>query len=231
MQTTTAHLKCEKSNTIDSSRTPIVGGTFRCWLGTGFVGFSEGGVCYLAFGDQSAELERDFHTRFKLPPDWPLLDLSQLESVDLKAAADKSSPASSLLLTQQGMSGQALETLQAWYIQIKRVVDRYAGAEGIAEDIDRLIDSIPLEVAGTPFQRQVWQTLASIPWGSTISYRQLAQRIGKPRAMRAVAAACGANPIAILIPCHRVIGSNQSMTGYRWGIERKKSLLKRERTA
>ena len=86
----------------------------------------------------------------------------------------------------------------------------------------------PLAPRGTPFQLAVWNALSKIPWGETISYADLAQRIGKPSAVRAVGAANGANPIPIVIPCHRVIGSNGSLTGYGGGIERKQWLLAHE---
>lgn len=83
----------------------------------------------------------------------------------------------------------------------------------------------PLDPVGTPFQRQVWRELQSIPYGETRSYKQQAERIGKPQAVRAVAAANGQNKISILIPCHRVIGSNGDLTGYGGGLARKKALL------
>ncbi len=82
-----------------------------------------------------------------------------------------------------------------------------------------------LETRGTKFQRRVWAELLKIPYGSTINYGELARRIGNPNASRAVGAANGQNPISIIIPCHRVIGSNGSLTGYGGGIERKKFLL------
>lgn len=81
---------------------------------------------------------------------------------------------------------------------------------------------------GTPFQRSVWQALLDIPFGQTWSYGQLARHIGNPQAMRAVGAANGANPIAVIQPCHRVIGSNGSLTGFSGGLERKTLLLKLE---
>jgi len=87
--------------------------------------------------------------------------------------------------------------------------------------------SIPLDIQGTPFQREVWQALRTIPPGQTLSYGRLAAGIGRPGAARAVAAACGANRLAVLIPCHRVVGA-RSLGGYRWGVERKKALLRRE---
>jgi methylated-DNA-[protein]-cysteine S-methyltransferase len=87
-----------------------------------------------------------------------------------------------------------------------------------------------LELAprGTPFQLAVWSALRRIPFGDTISYAELARRIGKPAAVRAVGSANGANPIAVIVPCHRVIGSNGSLTGYGGGIERKQWLLTHE---
>jgi len=94
-------------------------------------------------------------------------------------------------------------------------------------DIDAL-DDIACETAGTPFQRSVWKALRKIPSGKTTSYGALARRIGKPAAMRAVGAANGANPIAIVVPCHRVIGTDGSLTGYGGGLDRKRWLLKHE---
>jgi methylated-DNA-[protein]-cysteine S-methyltransferase len=90
--------------------------------------------------------------------------------------------------------------------------------------------SIPLHAEGTEFQRSVWQALRGIPYGVTVSYGELAQRIGKPRAVRAVGLANGRNPISILVPCHRVIGANGSLTGYGGGLERKRFLLDLEKS-
>jgi AraC family transcriptional regulator, regulatory protein of adaptative response / methylated-DNA-[protein]-cysteine methyltransferase len=87
---------------------------------------------------------------------------------------------------------------------------------------------LPLDVRGTAFQRRVWQALQEIPVGQTASYTELAQRIGSPKAVRAVAGACAANNLAVAIPCHRVVRSNDALSGYAWGIERKKTLLDRE---
>jgi AraC family transcriptional regulator of adaptative response/methylated-DNA-[protein]-cysteine methyltransferase len=88
---------------------------------------------------------------------------------------------------------------------------------------------IPLDVRATAFQARVWQALRQIPRGETRSYAQLAEAIGQPSAVRAVARACASNPVAIAVPCHRVIGSDGSLTGYRWGVDRKKTLLDLER--
>lgn len=84
---------------------------------------------------------------------------------------------------------------------------------------------IPVKLTGTPFQQKVWEALSFIPFGSTVSYAQLAHSVGIPKASRAVAQACHANPIAIIIPCHRVIGANGKLIGYAGGLERKGSLL------
>jgi methylated-DNA-[protein]-cysteine S-methyltransferase len=90
------------------------------------------------------------------------------------------------------------------------------------------IDDLPVEAPGTPFQRKVWAGLRQIPAGTTQSYGQLAVRIGHPSAVRAVGAANGSNAIAIVVPCHRVIGSNGTLTGYAGGVERKRWLLAHE---
>ncbi|HEY7212008.1 MAG TPA: methylated-DNA--[protein]-cysteine S-methyltransferase [Bryobacteraceae bacterium] len=91
------------------------------------------------------------------------------------------------------------------------------------------IDKLPVAAGGTAFQQNVWQCLRSIPAGETISYGTLAERLGQPRAVRAVGLANGANPVPIVVPCHRVIGSNGSLTGYGGGLDRKRWLLEHER--
>ena len=88
--------------------------------------------------------------------------------------------------------------------------------------------NLPLDVRGTAFQQRVWQALRAIPAGQTASYAAIAQRIGAPTAVRAVAQACGANALAVAIPCHRVVKSDGALSGYRWGVERKRALLIRE---
>ncbi|WP_294536120.1 methylated-DNA--[protein]-cysteine S-methyltransferase [uncultured Rhodoblastus sp.] len=88
---------------------------------------------------------------------------------------------------------------------------------------------LPLDIRGTDFQKKVWDALRKIPPGTTTSYAQVAQTIGAPKALRAVAGACAANRLAIAIPCHRVLRSNGSLSGYRWGMERKRQLLEREK--
>lgn len=88
---------------------------------------------------------------------------------------------------------------------------------------------LPLDVQGTAFQRRVWLALQEIRPGDTVSYAGIASRIGKPKAARAVAQACAANPVAVAVPCHRVVRGNGQLGGYRWGVERKRVLLERER--
>ena len=121
---------------------------------------------------------------------------------------------------------------------------RFAAAE-LEEDNERLVEHVttvllhlsesstakrlPLHVRATAFQQRVWRALEAIPRGETRTYAQLAAEIGSPKAVRAVGSACGANPVAPVVPCHRVVGSNGSLTGYRWGKERKAKLLGMEK--
>jgi AraC family transcriptional regulator of adaptative response/methylated-DNA-[protein]-cysteine methyltransferase len=87
---------------------------------------------------------------------------------------------------------------------------------------------LQLDLSGTPFQKRVWKAVRDIPAGSTATYTQIAERIGMPKAVRAVAAACAANKIAVGIPCHRVVRNDRALSGYRWGVDRKRELLARE---
>lgn len=107
-----------------------------------------------------------------------------------------------------------------WVARVVRFVDDPARAEGL---------ELPLDIRGTAFQRRVWEALRAIPAGRTRSYAEVAKALGMPRAVRAVAGACAANALAVAIPCHRVVASDGRLTGYRWGIERKRRLLERER--
>jgi AraC family transcriptional regulator of adaptative response/methylated-DNA-[protein]-cysteine methyltransferase len=90
---------------------------------------------------------------------------------------------------------------------------------------------LPLDIRGTAFQQRVWQKLREIPCGKTWSYAKLAKNLGEPKGSRAVARACAANPVAVAIPCHRVVRTDGSLSGYRWGIERKAKLQELERKA
>jgi AraC family transcriptional regulator of adaptative response/methylated-DNA-[protein]-cysteine methyltransferase len=115
-----------------------------------------------------------------------------------------------------------------------RLVGGDAGFERLVARVVGLVEApgaaieLPLDVRGTAFQQRVWQALRKIPAGSTASYAEIARRIGMPKAVRAVAQACGANPVAIAIPCHRVVRHDGGVSGYRWGVERKRALLERE---
>jgi len=101
---------------------------------------------------------------------------------------------------------------------------------GLVENPQLALD-LPLDIRGTAFQQRVWRALTKIPLGQTASYAEIAQRIGRPKAVRAVAGACAANPLALAIPCHRVIRTDGNLSGYRWGVQRKRALLWNERTA
>jgi AraC family transcriptional regulator of adaptative response/methylated-DNA-[protein]-cysteine methyltransferase len=89
--------------------------------------------------------------------------------------------------------------------------------------------SLPFDVRATAFQHRVWEALRAIPRGETRTYAEIARTVGSPKAVRAVGAACGANPLAVVVPCHRVVGADGRLTGYRWGVERKRLLLAMER--
>jgi AraC family transcriptional regulator of adaptative response/methylated-DNA-[protein]-cysteine methyltransferase len=127
---------------------------------------------------------------------------------------------------------------------VRDLQDRFPRASLVAGDtaFDRTVASVvafvdtpgtgfdlPLDVRGTAFQRRVWQALNEIPSGSTASYEEIARRLGAPHGARAVARACAANTIAVAIPCHRVVRTDGSLSGYRWGVERKMKLLEKER--
>jgi len=110
--------------------------------------------------------------------------------------------------------------------------------KGLRDCVDTIVQNfnshttqvgLPLDVRGTAFQAQVWQALRDIPPGETLTYGEIAARIGKPKAARAVGRACATNPVSLIVPCHRAVGSNGSLTGYRWGVSRKRTLLDREK--
>lgn len=128
---------------------------------------------------------------------------------------------------------QLLAELHTIFPHARNVQGDEAMLERVAQVIRRLDRAdapftLPLDLRGTAFQLQVWQALRELPAGTTISYQRLAQQIGKPGAVRAVASACAANKLAIVIPCHRVVRGDGALSGYRWGIARKAQLLQRE---
>jgi AraC family transcriptional regulator of adaptative response/methylated-DNA-[protein]-cysteine methyltransferase len=133
-----------------------------------------------------------------------------------------------------GEDAAELEELLRRQFRAANIVPDAAGltnqvAAVLAAMTDHPAPGIPLDIRGTAFQARVWQALRQIPRGETRTYAEVAQAIGQPTAVRAVARACASNPIAIAVPCHRVIGSDGALTGYRWGVERKKKLLGMER--
>ena len=122
---------------------------------------------------------------------------------------------------KQGLKADYREKGDSILQETRKQLDEYFGHQ-------RKIFDIPLLTVGTPFQKSVWNSLLTIPFGETASYQQLAEDIGNTKAVRAVASANGANSLSIFIPCHRVIGSNGSLTGYAGGLHRKKWLLEHE---
>jgi methylated-DNA-[protein]-cysteine S-methyltransferase len=121
-----------------------------------------------------------------------------------------------------GMPSLPKKTLQTWRNQVAQALEEYfAGKPGSFENL-------PLDLTGSPFHLRVWQELRKIPPGKTVSYQDLARRLGKPLAARAVGQACGANPIPLIIPCHRVIAANGALGGFSSGLERKRWLLEHE---
>jgi methylated-DNA-[protein]-cysteine S-methyltransferase len=108
------------------------------------------------------------------------------------------------------------------FADVKRQLEEYFGGERTSFDVS-------LAPEGAPFEREVWRALEEIPYGETVSYGEIARRVGQPTAARAVGTANGRNPIAVIVPCHRVIGADGSLTGYGGGLERKRLLLELER--
>lgn len=133
-------------------------------------------------------------------------------------------------------AGQLVQDLQDKFPKAKLVGDAPEYQEVMAQ-IVALVENpksgldLPLDIRGTAFQKRVWKALQQIPPGATITYKEVAEKIGSPKAARAVAQACGANSLAIMIPCHRVVRNDGSLSGYRWGIDRKRTLIERERQA
>jgi len=151
-------------------------------LGRLIVGLTGRGVCFIAFGEDDAQLLADLTARFNRAEVRP----------------------------DDGEDAVLVDAVIALVDEPSRASD------------------LPLDVRGTAFQQRVWTALTRIEPGETVTYGELARRIGSPTAVRAVAQACGANPLAVAVPCHRVIGADGSLTGYRWGVTRKQRLLARE---
>jgi AraC family transcriptional regulator of adaptative response/methylated-DNA-[protein]-cysteine methyltransferase len=134
-----------------------------------------------------------------------------------------------------GRDGALTQGLRSEFPHATVIEDRRAVASHIRAVLDHLSGrharlDLPLDVHATQFQQRVWAALREIPYGQTRSYREIALKIGEPDAVRAVARACARNPVALVVPCHRVIRANGKLSGYRWGVQRKRALLERERT-
>ena len=143
--------------------------------------------------------------------------------------------------TERGICAIELgDTPEECFAQLRERYEK-ASLQEAGEDFDSIVATVaaflddtqrgfdlPLAPQGTEFQQQVWHILREIPCGMTLTYSALAERLGQPTGARAVATACAANPIAVVIPCHRIVRSDGTLSGYRWGIERKRLLLRRE---
>lgn len=166
------------------------------------VAATERGVCFVELGDDDRALEAG------LEAEYPLATREQ-------APAELREWTAAVLATLDGASPRAA--------QEARGTRKTEGMQGTPV-------AVPLDVKATDFKWRVWRALQEIPYGETRSYAEVAAAIGAPKAVRAVANACATNNAALVIPCHRVIGSNGTLTGYRWGVERKRELLEHERT-
>ncbi len=140
-------------------------------------------------------------------------------------------------LCRVGLPGEGWAALKEWLARWVGPEMPEENPEALAPAVTQLREyfsrirrefDLPLDLRGTPFQRRVWEELRGIPYGQTVSYGELARRVGRPGAARAVGRAVGANPIPIIVPCHRVIGADHSLVGYGGGLEVKEALLRLE---
>ncbi len=171
-------------------------------LGRTLVGATSTGVCAINFGDSDPQLRADLAVRFPK---------AARREIPNPAAADPSST-------------EPEDVTARWLAEASHFVLAALSESPIAR-------TFPLDVRATAFQQRIWRALQAIPRGETRSYAAVAASLGLPTGARAVATACAANPVALAIPCHRVVGARGALTGYRWGVERKRSLLAREGSA
>jgi AraC family transcriptional regulator of adaptative response/methylated-DNA-[protein]-cysteine methyltransferase len=178
------------------------------------VAATERGVCFVELGDDDRTLEAG------LAAEYPLATRAQ-------APTEMGKWMSAVLATLDGAAPRAVAAQSAdpGSADTRTADARTADAQSAA----RRHTTVPLDVKATDFKWRVWRALQEIPYGETRTYAEVAAAIGAPRAVRAVANACATNNAALVIPCHRVIGSNGTLTGYRWGVERKRQLLEHER--
>jgi methylated-DNA-[protein]-cysteine S-methyltransferase len=191
--------------------TPIVQTTFQSPLGTMIIAATAKGLAGLWFEGQR-----------HLPPELA----GPHQSAPQKAAPSKHSPLGGQRITRSEMSGGHTPwPADPEHPVLKNVTQQLT--EYFAGQRSRF--EVPLDLTcGTAFQQSVWQALLAIPYGRTASYGDVSRRVGKPTAVRAVGAAVGRNPVSIIVPCHRVMGANGSLTGYAGGLDRKTALLKLE---
>lgn len=149
-------------------------------------------------------------------------------AVRIDADADASDPAEVLAEVRAELPHAELARDDAALVQVTTAVQALARGEGTADDLPL---DLPLDIAGTAFQARVWQALQRIPAGTTRTYTEVAAEIGAPTSVRAVARACATNPVALVVPCHRVVRSDGALAGYRWGLAVKRSLIDAERAA
>jgi AraC family transcriptional regulator of adaptative response/methylated-DNA-[protein]-cysteine methyltransferase len=132
--------------------------------------------------------------------------------------------------TSRGASRIAIGRIDdAWPVRLQRTPMADAIARRVVAHVFEQGEAPPLDLEGTAFEMRAWDELRRIPRGTTASYAEIARRLGMPSGARAVARACAANPVALVVPCHRVIGSDGSLRGYRWGLDLKRALLDLER--
>ncbi len=182
-------------------------------LGRTLVAATTTGVCAIAFGDSDPQLRRDLEARFPRA--------TRREIHDPAAATPSSSNQSSAESEPEAPAEDPEDRTARWLAEASRFVLAALSENPIAR-------TFPLDVRATAFQGRIWQALQAIPRGETRSYAELARSLGQPTGARAIATACAANPVALAIPCHRVVGSKGALTGYRWGVARKRTLLDRE---
>lgn len=170
-------------------------------LGVALIAASSRGICAVEFGDRASDLVAALEGRYQ---------------------GARCQPAD---------SGTTSPEVARWLAEVRLALQGPRdGVDGVPPVVTRPLD-IPLDQAGTAFQRAVWQQLRAIPAGRVVSYRDLAEAIGAPRSVRAVGSACGANRLALLVPCHRALRQDGGLGGYRWGLARKARLLDWERAA
>ena len=175
-------------------------------LGRTLIAATATGICAIAFGDSDPQLRADLQARFPKAARRQIYDPESLLSNDHDEAEDHD---------------EAKDPTARWLVAASRFVLAALSESPLAR-------TFPLDVRATAFQQRIWQALQAIPRGETRSYAAVAASLGQPKAARAVATACAANPVALAIPCHRVVGAKGALAGYRWGLARKHTLLEQE---